>query len=156
MGACLSNGADGPADPQLQDASRVPGWAEVAFEVDPVEGDTEEFCALLADSDQLKAQGMIGRRDFAGYDGMVFTYDVDVQNGSHMRNVPIPLSIGWFDADGRFVSGTDMVPCPEANAECPLYGAAGPYRVALEVPQGGLRRLGVGPGSRLTVGGSCS
>jgi uncharacterized membrane protein (UPF0127 family) len=156
MGACIAKGADGPADPALQDSSRVPGFSEVAIEIDPADGGAEEFCALLADTEELKAQGMIGRSDFAGYDAMVFTYDADATGQYHMRGVPIGLSIAWFDAGGRYVSEAEMRACPDGAAECNvLYAATAPYRTALEAPSGGLGKLGVAPGSLLTVGGSC-
>ena len=54
-----------------------------------------------------------------------------------------------------FVWTEDMDPCPEAEG-CPLFSARGPYRFAVEVPQGELDRLGIGEGSRLAVGGPCA
>jgi uncharacterized membrane protein (UPF0127 family) len=71
-----------------------------------------------------------------------------------MKDTLISLSIAWFDASGNYVSATDMTPCGSA-AVCPLYHAAGPYTVALEVALGQLGHVGVGPGSTLSVGGSC-
>jgi hypothetical protein len=71
-----------------------------------------------------------------------------------MKDTLIPLSIAWFDAAGRYVSETDMTPCGSATI-CPLYHAAAPYTVAVEVAKGGLGHLGIGAGSSLTVGGSC-
>jgi uncharacterized membrane protein (UPF0127 family) len=157
MGACIAKGADGPADPALQDSSRVTPFAEVAFEVDPAGGDPKTFCALLADTPEQRAQGMVGRSDFAGYDGMAFVYTEDATGTYHMRGVPIPLAIAWFDDNGRFVSTAEMQACPDAAPACNHeYAATGPYRTALEVPGGGLQKLGVGPGSVISVGGSCS
>jgi uncharacterized protein len=97
----------------------------------------------------------MGRRDLAGFDGMLFRFDADTTSAFYMRNVPVPLSIAWFDAEGRFVSATDMAPCPDQEG-CPTYPPPAPYRVALEVLQGGLGRLGIGPGSTMSVGGPCT
>jgi uncharacterized membrane protein (UPF0127 family) len=157
LAACIDNGADGPEDPSLQDSSRVPGFAEVGFEVENAEGHAADYCALLADTEQARGQGMIGRSDFAGYDGMVFTYDAEVTNGYHMRGVPIPLAIAWFDAQGKFVSSAEMQECPEGTGACAsrTYLATGPFRYALEAPAGGLSQLGIGPGASISVGGSC-
>jgi uncharacterized membrane protein (UPF0127 family) len=156
---CTAKGADGPPDPTLVPASRIPGFPEVAFRVQPAEGkglpSTTEFCGVLADNVQTRAQGLQGRTDLAGYDGMVFRYEEDSTFPFHMRTVGFPLSIAWFDRDGRFVSSTDMEACPGGGAECATYTAAGPYRYALEVPKGGLPRLGIGPDSVLEVGGTC-
>ena len=96
----------------------------------------------------------MGRRDLAGYDAMVFRFAADTTSEFYMRNVPVSLSIAWFAADGRYVSSTDMAPCPDMPG-CPTYGASGPYRYALEVLQGGLGALGIGDGSVLSVAGAC-
>ena len=67
-----------------------------------------------------------------------------------MKDTLIPLSIAWFDAEGRFVSATDMAPCGDEPAAPPT-APAPPYRYALEVPQGELPRLAIGPGTRLVA-----
>jgi len=97
----------------------------------------------------------MNRTNLAGYDGMLFQFSAPTTVDFYMKDTLIPLSIAWFDGSGHFVSATDMTPCPTQD-NCPLYGAASPYTDALEVPEGGLGRLGIGPGSVLTVGGSCS
>ena len=56
---------------------------------------------------------------------------------------------------GEFVSATDMAPCPDDEDDCPIYPPEGSYRFAVEVFQGGLDDLGVGPGSTLRLGGEC-
>lgn len=144
-------------DLRRQTASAL-GFGEVAFTITPARGASAtaaEFCALLAESERQRARGLMGRRDLAGYDGMLFRFDADTTAAFYMRNVPVALSIAWFTADGRFVSSTDMAPCPDQEG-CPTYAPARPYRLALEVLQGGLDRLGVAEGSVLTVGGACS
>lgn len=152
---------DTPAGPASSAAARrrepVPGFGEVAFRVTRAGGagaSAASYCALLAETDQQHAQGLMGRRDLAGYDGMVFRFASETTGPFYMRNVPVGLSIAWFAADGRFVSSTDMAPCPDREG-CPTYPPEGPYQLALEVLQGGLGRLGVGEGSVLTVGGAC-
>ena len=155
MGACMSNGADKPADPALQDASRVPGFAQVGFKVDPPSGSPTEHCALLADTEQTRALGLMNRNDLAGYAGMIFRFDQTTEAQFHMQNTLIPLSIAFFDDSGDFVSALDMLPCIQGT-QCERYAATAPYRTAIEVPQGGLPNLGIGPGSSITVGGPCS
>lgn len=115
---------------------------------------TSRWCALLADTRAERSRGLMHRQDLGPYAGMVFRFDENSQARFFMKNTPMPLSIAWFDAEGRFVSATDMAPCP-ADQDCPRYAAAGPYRYALEVPQGSLARLGVGDGSVLELGGGC-
>lgn len=157
VSALLAVGANGPPDPHLEDGG-VAGFASVAFRVTPGPGrlpSSGEFCALLADDQAARARGMMGRRDLAGHDAMVFRFPEDVTVAFFMRDVPIPLSIAWFDAGGRFVSSAEMPPCPDRDG-CPTYAADRPFRLALEVPAGGLERLGIGEGSVLALGGACS
>lgn len=155
MGACMSNGAEKPPDPTLQDSSRVPGFAETAFEVTPASGAATKHCALLADTEQTRAQGLMNRQDLAGYDGMVFVFEQDSDASFHMLNTVIPLTVAFFDRGGDYVSAADMIPCI-AGTECENYSATTPYRTAIEVPKGGLAALGIGPGSTIRVGGSCT
>ena len=167
--AFLALGANGPEDPTLRPAvgevslNRTPfgGFPEIAFRI---EGGTSAQnqaqataarCALLAQTDAQQSQGLMNRTDLGGYDGMLFKFASDTEGGFWMKDTPLPLSIAFFDAAGQFVSTTDMAPCIH-QASCPTYAAARPYRWALEVPQGALPRLAIGPGTRLVAGGACS
>ena len=159
--AFLATGANGPADPHtvIEDGGRAPveGFGEVNFSVQrPGQlPSTTPFCALLAETPEAHRKGMMTRRDLGGYDAMVFRFAADQESQFYNRNVPIALSIAWFDGLGRFISSADMPPCEDREG-CPLYGASAPYRYALEVPQGGLERLGIGPDAVLALGGSCT
>jgi uncharacterized membrane protein (UPF0127 family) len=150
----ITKGANRPPDPYLV-ATRdpIPGFGEIAYRV---QGRPGQRCALLADTPEQHSQGLMGRHDLAGHDGMIFRFH-DVNNAAFwMKDTPMPLSIAWFDAAGRFVSSADMEPClDQAGSQCPVYPAAGPYSYALEVQKGGLGPLGVGPGSQISLGGSC-
>lgn len=151
----MSRGADRPADPTLLPAAVRPpveGFGDVAFRM---EGAATVRCALLAETAAQQAQGLMHRRDLAGYDGMLFDFVNETTSTFWMKDTPLPLSIAWFDSSGRFVSAADMEPCLD-QPQCPSYAATGPYRYALEVPKGGLADLGVRPGSRLVVTGPCS
>lgn len=177
IGALLAVGANTPEDPRLAPVGalppagtsppvgmstpgRVPGeFGEVAFRITPAAGAglpaTTEHCALLAETEQQHQKGLMGRRDLGGYDAMVFRFAGDTSGSFYMRNVPIPLSIAWFDSSGRLVSTAEMEPCPDREG-CPQYFATSPYRFALEVEKGGLGRLGVAPNAVLELGGDCS
>ncbi len=157
FGACMAKGANNPADPKVQDSS-FKDFGEVGFRITKAGADalpsTTEMCALLAATEQQRAQGLMKVTDLDGYPGMVFRYSGDSSGAFYMRNTPMPLSIAWFDGAGQFVSSTDMAPC-EDRSDCPVYAATGPYRYALEVPQGQLAALGIGPGSVLELTGTC-
>jgi uncharacterized membrane protein (UPF0127 family) len=137
--------------------SRVAGFDQIAFRLtSPTAAGPSGpvYCALLARTSAQQARGLMFRRDLAGYAGMVFEWSSPTTSEFYMKNTLIPLSIAWFDQSGRFVSAADMAPCPSGVA-CPLYPAAAPYTIALEVPQGGLGHLGIGPGVSLTLAGPC-
>ena len=149
-------GANGPDDPSLEAREAVAGFGTVGFSIEHG-AVTDDFCALLASTDASRQTGMMGRRDLSGYDAMVFAYPVSIEPSQvffHNRNVPIDLSIAWFDDDGKFVSQNDMSSCPDREG-CPQFRAAGRWKFAIEVPRGGLGRLGVDRGSVLTLKSAC-
>ena len=89
----------------------------------------------LADDSVSRSRGLMEVADLGDLDGMLFSWGGDtVSSRFTMRNTLIPLHIVFFDADGRIVSRTDMVPCDVDD--CPTYGAAGPYAFAIEFPAG--------------------
>jgi uncharacterized protein len=146
---------DLPGDPD-----RVPldGFGEVAIEVTTADGEVRSWCLLAALEAAQRQQGLMEVTDLQGYPGMVFVFDQDTSSAFWMRNTRIPLTIAWIAADGAYVGSTDMVPCPDdvASADCPRYPPDGPFRIAIEVPQGELGELGVGPGAMVQVGGDCA
>ena len=154
----LIRGVNSTARPKLDTngarPSRVSGFDQIGFSVTDAKGAQSRHGALLALTTAQQNRGLMNRRDLAGYDGMLFQFVSPSTDEFYMKDTLISLSIAWFDAAGRYVSAVDMPPCVTAD-NCPLYQAAGPYTVALEVAQGQLGRVGVGPGSSLTVGGSC-
>ena len=152
--SCVVRGANNPADPSLAPVGSparvlLPGFGEVRVSVRSAQGDFLAWCLLLAATEQQRERGLMTVTDTAlgGYDGMLFRWgDADVNETFWMRNTPQPLSIAYVDGAGHLVSTADMTPCDDSD-QCPTYPAAGPYRLALEVPQGGLARLGVTPGA---------
>ena len=170
--ACVTVGANSPKDPHLQPA-RVAGFGDVSFRVVPgappttvarrgrpapptTQLTTGEWCALLAASEAQRVRGLMGVTDLKGYAGMVFRFSVDTSEDFWMKDTPMPLSIAFFAADGRFVSSADMDPCiNKPDVQCPKTVAPSPYRYAIEVPKGQLGTYGIGPGSVLVLQGGC-
>lgn len=132
---------------------RPEGFALEPAEVTLADGEVCQLCLWVADTSVQRRRGLMGVTDLGGADGMVFVYDGSASGRFWMRGTPMPLSIAFFAADGSFVSATDMEPCLTGPAAaCRRYAAAGPYVAAIEVPQGRLAELGIGPGSRLVLG----
>ena len=146
--------SDGPASshaPASSDGLAPDGYSAVVIEVVQDDGTTEEFCVWLAETSEQRQRGLMQVTSLGGVDGMLFRFGADHSGSFWMKDTILPLSIAFFAGDGAFVSATDMEPCPPASESCPLYQADGPYSDALEVVQGDLPTLGVGPGTRLSV-----
>lgn len=135
--------------------ARVPeGFDAVSVRVLP--GTLPELCLWLAATAAERQQGLMAVTELGGADGMLFDFGGPTTGEFWMYQTLVPLSIAFFDADGAYVSSADMEPCRTASAgECPRYGAAGPYAYAVEVAMGDLERLGLVPGSRIEVDGTC-
>jgi uncharacterized membrane protein (UPF0127 family) len=146
-----------PTDPYLA-GSRVPGFDEGTLKVlVAAQGSTTsiaDYCALLASTPAQQAKGLMTRRDLAGYAAMVFRYTQDVDVLFYNRNVPIALTVAWFDREGRWIGSRDLEPCPDVVG-CPTIAAPVDFRYAVEVEKGGLSRLGLGPGSQIAVANGC-
>ena len=131
------------------------GFGTIGIAIRAAGGASKTFCLWLADTDARRQRGLMQVTGLGGKSGMIFTYGSDTDEQFWMYQTVMPLSIAFFDSTGAFVSSADMAPCPGAPSTCPSYPAAGKYRDAIEVPQGGLAALGIGPGSALTDRGSC-
>jgi uncharacterized membrane protein (UPF0127 family) len=130
------------------------GFGTVTLVVTRPDGTTEEWCVWLADTPTLRSRGLMGvtATDLGGAPAMVFRFDDDTTAGFWMRSTLLPLSVAWYSSDGALVSSTDMAPCPVGETDCPVYDPAGAYRVAIEVPQGGLGAVGLVAGSMIELG----
>jgi uncharacterized protein len=114
-------------------------------------GDPVRVMVEAADSAAERQQGLMGRTSLAPDAGMVFLFDGPVTSEFWMKDTLIPLSIAFWDEDGRIVGIRDMEPCSEDP--CPTYGAPEPYIGALEVNIGFFDDEGVTTGDRIELVG---
>ena len=103
----------------------------------------------VADDEDERARGLMGRTDLDEGAGMVFLFPEDTRGAFWMKDTLIPLSIAFYDADGRILRILDMEPCREDP--CPVYDPGVAYRGALEVNHGAFERWGVREGDRLAL-----
>jgi uncharacterized protein len=129
------------------------GFGTVAVTVTRRDGSVRSLCLHLADTPELRSRGLMEVTDLGGLAGMLFRYDEPHAGRFWMKDTVMPLSIAFYGEDGRFVSATDMDPCPPGT-DCPYYGAEADFTAAIEVPQGDLAGLGLVEGSTLTIGAS--
>lgn len=128
------------------------GFTTITARITDADGEVCEVCVWLADTAEERRRGLMGVTDLGDAEGMVFRFDEPVANSFFMLNTPTPLSIAWFAPSGDFAATTDMEPCLEVpDGGCPLYNLGVQYELALEVFQGGLADLGVGPGASLEL-----
>ena len=92
----------------------------------------------MADDEPERVKGLRQRRDLGPYDGMLFVFDAPTQTTFTMSTVPVPLEIGFYGTDGAPVSQRHMLPCPNAEADCPSYSAGAGFTLALETLGGKL------------------
>lgn len=159
-------GADRPSNPYLLppdgrlSAQGLPGFATARLVVTPGYGlqapAPSRTCVLVASKPEQQTVGLMGQTSLHGFTGMAFESASMTDTPFYMKNTLIPLTAAWFGADGSYLVSVDMKPCPTTQTICPTYGPGVPYQLALEVPQGGLASLGIGPGSVLHLGGSCA
>jgi uncharacterized membrane protein (UPF0127 family) len=163
VAACVTEGANSPADPELgapitAATGPAPGslaaqFGTVAAQLVALSGEVIELCLLHADTIEERSTGLMQVTDLEGHDGMLFSSEEPTDGSFYMYRTLLPLTISWWDAEGAFVSRTDMVPCEsEDPAACERYPAAGPYRFAIEVTQGSPLAERFEPGARLQVG----
>ena len=79
----------------------------------------------VADDQQERAVGLMGRTEVPAGTGMVFLFGEPVRTKFYMFQVPVPLTAVFVD-DGTVVHVSQMEPCTETDgAQCPLYGPDG-------------------------------
>jgi len=140
------------ADDAVGEGVRPEGFTTISAEVTSADGEVCTVCLWLADIADERTRGLMGVTDLGDAVGMAFVFDEPHEGAFVMIGTPTPLSIGWFDAAGGYVSVADMEPCSEEDPNrCERYRAEGPYTVAIEMFQGELDAIGIGPGSSVEL-----
>jgi len=148
LGACQSTrGAEPPPTPAIPATPQ--GFERVAAQVTAADGEVCDLCVWLADDGPRRARGLMGVADLGAADAMAFVYPAPTRESFWMKDTLLPLSIAFFGADGGFLDAFDMTPC--TGIACTSYRAPDAMTVALEVLQGELPGLLIGPGSTLLL-----
>jgi hypothetical protein len=113
-----------------------------AIQLTGPDGKVVEIQAEIADEPAEQQRGLMFRESLPPGFGMLFVFDQEQPLGFWMKNTLIPLDIMYFDADGKLVSSTTMVPC-EADP-CMSYPSEGNAKFALEVEEGFNQAQGIG------------
>jgi uncharacterized membrane protein (UPF0127 family) len=92
-------------------------------------------------------RGLMGRRDLAPDQGMIFVYAEPMRMSFWMRNTPLPLDIGFFNAGGELKEVYSMLPFDETAVR----SQDTRLQFALEMNQGWFHQNGVRPGATLDL-----
>jgi hypothetical protein len=112
-------------------------------------GGTVMLEVQVADTATERRTGLMGRESVDPYDGMAFVWDEPVQATFWMKDTRIPLSIAFWDDQGRIISILDMDPC--TADPCPSYGPGEPFVGAVEVGRGTFAMRGVAVGDTVEL-----
>ncbi|MCR4741704.1 MAG: DUF192 domain-containing protein [Treponema sp.] len=85
----------------------------------------------IADTQESRQKGYMGRRIIPQGTGMLFVFNKDQVLSFWMKNTPHPLSIAYIDSKGKIRNIYDMTPYSLSSIV-----STGSVRYALEVPQG--------------------
>jgi uncharacterized membrane protein (UPF0127 family) len=148
VAGCTTRTAAPRTSPTLASAASAPGNPAVTVTFDGAPPLAVEVAATPAQ----RELGLMHRAQLPAGTGMLFTFPGESTGGFWMKNTLVPLSIAYVNKD-LVVSTAEMVPCPEAAADCPTYEAAGPYTAAVETSAGFFPAHGVVAGTRMQVAG---
>ncbi|MGI8709343.1 MAG: DUF192 domain-containing protein [Actinomycetota bacterium] len=140
-------------DEQEPSSEGSPAVSEGGFPQKTAIIETDEEPVMLtvevAETDEDRAQGLMGRTSLPDDHGMVFIFFEEHLGGFWMKNTLIPLSIAFFGQDGEILEILDMKPCKKDP--CPTYDPGVPYWGALEVNRGAFGAWGVSVGDRVRM-----
>lgn len=136
--ACYDN------EPKESEAGLPLGTVLLGGEDDEVLVDVE-----IAQTDEARQQGLMGRESLPEDAGMLFVYFEPHESGFWMKNTLIPLSVAFIDEEQTITQIIDMDPCTEDP--CPAYTPDDEYTAALEVNQGAFEEWGIDEGDTVRV-----
>ena len=110
----------------------------------------ERFTVEIADTQDKQALGLMYRDEMAADHGMLFVFPNEAPRSFWMKNCRISLDIMYFDKDLNMVSASlDTPPCRASR--CPSYPSIAAAMYVLELNAGTAEKLGIGPGSKMTL-----
>lgn len=107
----------------------------------------------IANTDELRAQGLMYRDQLAPGDGMLFFFQSEGEYPFWMKNTRIPLDMLWIDSNHRVAHVKYEVPPCHADP-CPSYPPHANARYVLEVFGGVAKQHGVKAGDVLRFEGT--
>lgn len=110
------------------------------------------LCIEIADTDELRAKGLMHRKQLERNNGMLFVFDYDDLQQFWMKDTFIPLSIAYIDNKGVIKELYDMKPLDISVR----YPSKMPARYALEANQGWFAKNNIIIGCKIILNGCLS
>ena len=136
--------SSGP-NPTPETSRKPPSFLSIRTET----GQPATLHVYVADDDVERAQGLMGVEHLPADQGMAFVWDEPRDGSFSMKDTLIPLSIAFWDTDGRVIAVLDMQPC--TIEDCPTYGPGEPYIGAVEANLGWFDEHGVAVGDHVEL-----
>ncbi len=104
----------------------------------------KEVWVEVAENDEDRGRGLMGRKSLGRNEGMLFIFESEGYHGFWMKNTLLPLSIAFIDREGTIVEITDMEPLTLTTHDPPK-----PILYALEMNKGWFGANGIKAGDRV-------
>jgi len=110
------------------------------------------FYVELADTPELRKQGLSGRQHLQPDHGMLFVFPSPTIAKIWMKGCKIPLDVLFFDSNKRLINSHTMpIPSPnQPDHTLPTYSSDKHANYALELPAGTTSRLRIKPAAAIT------
>jgi uncharacterized membrane protein (UPF0127 family) len=141
MAGCAQDRGDG-------DRSGDSGLPQGTLVIETREGEVR-VSVEIAEAIEDQIRGLRFRKRLPAEGGMVFLHPDPEPQAFVMEDTLIPLSVAWWNEEGRIVAIEDMEPC--TGGVCPTYGPHGLTVGAVEVNQGFFEEHGVEVGDRVRL-----
>lgn len=106
-----------------------------------------DFFVQIAVTPEELSQGLMFRNNLDKNHGMLFAFDYPKRMSFWMKNVPIPLDIGYFDSNGRLIEIHSLYPYDEK----PVFSKSHTIQYALEMNEGWYHRNKIKTGSYINL-----
>lgn len=105
------------------------------------------FSVELAVTDEERERGLMFRRSVPEFTGMLFDFKRDQEVTMWMKNTYVSLDMIFIQSDGRIRRIAENTETESLK----IIPSGGPVRAVLEVAAGTARKLGIGPGDRVSL-----
>lgn len=124
------------------------GKNQIAFKKKDILLVGKRLSVEIADRDELRELGLMYRQSLPPNHGMLFVFNDEKPRSFWMKNTFIPLSIGFFDSDRKFLESLEMQPVRSLIETPKTYSSQLPAKYALELPGGWFQKNKVDVGQR--------